>query len=175
MNPDTVSAWAAVASAVGTALATLAAFRSAGSAQRAQKTADETERRFTLRQLYSTAAEVVIEFRRVEARSIETKRAYSDLFTFSGGSGGSRKALYLARVDEMQKIATELRDHAQLFASPTDSTCNAPIDELDRIMAKLASSLAQMRAYREDLEREHASVEAQNAMYRQRVIQETTK
>ncbi len=171
MTPEAITAWAAVASAVGTVLATLAAFRSAGSAQSAQDAAAESERRFAVRELCLAAGEVLIEFLRVEARAIDAKQAYTTLFVFSGGSGGSRKGVYISAVEEKVKVATELRDHANLFVSPAESITAGPLGEIDRIHTKLMGSLTQMRALREDLEREYGSVEGQNAVYREKVIQ----
>lgn len=170
MSAEVTSAIAAVISAIGTVFATWAAFRSAGSAQLAQKAAAEAERRSDLRQLCITAGEVLVEFRRVESRAVDAKQAYTTLFTFSGNSSGSRRNIYISAIEEKSKTATQLQNHAQLFISPPKNLGTAPLDEIDRIQTKLSNSLTEMRALRQDLEREHASVESQNAVYQEKVI-----
>lgn len=104
MSAEVVSAIAAVASAVGTVLATWAAFRSAGSAQLAQQAAAEAERRFAFRQLCLTAGEVIVEFRRVESRAVDAKQAYTTLFAFSGGSADPAKASTFPRLKRRLRL-----------------------------------------------------------------------
>lgn len=166
-----ISATAAVVSAVGGLFAAIAAFRSAESAREARETALTSEKRAVLRQLTVTANEVLVEARRAESRGAELRLAYRTLFIFGGSSGGSSEALYLAEVDKKLAELGELSENAKPFAFGQDSLMNGPIDEIESRETKLAQVLTRVRAIREDLEREHASVEGQCTIYREKAIQ----
>lgn len=165
-----ISAVAAVVSAIGGAFAAVAAFRSAASAREVREAAQTSEKRAALRQLTVTASEVLVEARRAESRAAELKLAYRTLFIFSGSSGSSRERVYLAEVDKKLAEVTKFSESAKPFASGQDSLMNGPVDEISSRETKVAELLTQVRAIREDLEREHASVEGQCAMYRETAI-----
>lgn len=167
---EVISVGAAAISAIGGAFAAWAAHRSAVSAQEAQAAAFDAERRAGLRQIGQTASELILEGRRVESRANETKLAYETLFAFSGGTGGSRKNLYISQIDEKLKGAAKHIENAKLFAPELSKLKAVPLDEIDRVQTNLLSALTEVCALREDLEREYAGVEAQCAMYRQNVI-----
>ena len=171
-EPATViSAIAAVVSAVGGAFAAVAAFRSAGSARDAYEAAQVFEKRSALRHLTVTAGEVLVERRRAESRCAELKLAYRTLSVFAGASGGSAERECLANVDKKLEEVTKLAENAKPFASDEDSLMNGPIGEIISRETKMARVLTQVCAIREDLEREHASVEGQCTTYREKAIQ----
>lgn len=170
-----ISAVAAAMSAIGGAFAAVAAFRSAASAREAREAAETSEKRAALRQLMVTTNEVLVEARRAESRGAELKLAYRTLFTFGGSSGGSREGLYLAEVDKKLAGVTKLSEHAKPFASDQDGLMNGPVDEISSRETKVAQVLTQVRAIREDLEREHASVEGQCTTYRENAIRGATR
>lgn len=170
VTPEVVSAAAAVVSAVGGAFAAIAAFRSADSARVAQQAAATAELRAALRQIGVTATEVLIEAERIASRGDDLKIAYRSLFIFAGQVGGSREALYDSAVDEKMKHATELSEYSKLFASNTGKLDSAPPEEIDRIQVRLSSILTEIRALREDIEREISGVEGQSATYRDKAI-----
>ena len=169
-TPEIVSAAAAVVSAVGGAFAAMAAFRSAESARVAQQAAATAEHRAALRQIGITATEVLIEAERITSRSNDLKLAYRTLFVFAGASGGSRQNLYDSAVDEKLKHASELSDYAKLFVAAYGKLDNAPPEETDRVQVRLSNTLTEIRALREDLERELSGVEGQSATYRDKAI-----
>lgn len=168
-TPEIVSAAAAVVSAVGGAFAALAAFRSAESARVAQQAAAAVEHRAALRQIGTTATEVLIEVERIASRGNDLKIAYQTLFTFAGRSGGSRKNLDSA-VDEKLKHASELGDYAKLFTTAAEKLDGTPPEETDRIQVRLSNTLTEIRALREDLEHELSGVEGQSVTYRDKAI-----
>lgn len=170
ITPDIVSATAAVVSAIGGAFAAWAAFRSAGSARVAQQAAADSERRASLRQIATTASEVLIEAQRVESRGHDLKSAYRSLFVIAGSGGGSRQALYDTAVDEKLKEAQGLADSAKVFSSSPRSLEDAPPDEIDRVQLKLSTALTKVRALREDIEREFTSAEGQSAAFRDKAL-----
>lgn len=166
-----ISAIAAVVSVVGGGFAAVAAFRSAGSARDAREDAQVSEKRTALRQLTVTANEVLVEARRTESRGAELKLAYRTLAAFSGNSSGSREGLYLVETDKKLAEVTKLSEYAKPFAPGQDGLMNGPVDEIGSRETKMAQVLTQVRAIREDLEREHASVEGQCTTYREKAIQ----
>lgn len=170
VTPEVVSAVAAVVSAAGGAFAAFAAFRSADSAKVAQQAATAAEHRAALRQIGITATEILIEVERFASRGSDLKIAYRTLSTFAGQAGGSRQSIYDKAVDEKLKYVAELSEHAKLFANNAGKLDNAPPKETDRVQVRLSSALTEIRALREDIERELAGVEGQSATYRDKVI-----
>ena len=166
-----ISAIAAVVSAVGGAFAAIAAFRAAGFARDAHEAAQVSEKRGALRQLTITSNEVLVEAKRAESRATDLKLAYRTLAVFSGASGGSRENLYVTEIDKRLVNVASLSEAAKPFSSGQDSLMNGPAEEISRRETKMAQLLTNVRAIREDLEREHASVEAQCATFREKAIQ----
>lgn len=165
-----ISSVAAVVSALGGAFAAVAAFKSAASANDAHEAAQISEKRAALRQLMVTASEVLVEARRAESRAAQLKLSYRTLFVFGGSSGGSRENLYISEIDKKLAELTNLSESAKPFVSDQDVLINGPLDEISSREMKIAQTLIQARAIREDLEREQASIEAQCMMYRDKVI-----
>lgn len=163
--PELVSAAAAVVSAIGGTLATLAAFRSAETARVTQKAAAAAEHRAALRQIGTTATEILIELKRITTRGNDLKSGYRVLFTTAGQVGSSRKNLYDASVDEKLMLASQLADYAKLFTAANTKLDSTPPEETDRVHVRLSNILTEVRALREDLERELSSVEAQSAVF----------
>lgn len=172
---EVVSAAAAVVSAVGGVFAAMAAFRSADSAWVVQQAAATAEHRAALRQIGVTATEVLIEAERISSRGGDLKIAYRSLFVLAGQIGGSREALYDAKVNEKLNRASELSEYAKLFAGNTRKLDNAPPEETDRVHVHLSNAFTEIRALREDIEREIAGIEGQSATYRDKAIMEAMK
>jgi hypothetical protein len=156
-TPEVVSAVAAVVSAAGGAKVT-------------QQAATAAEHRAALRQIGITATEILIEVERFASRGSGLKIAYRTLSTYAGQAGGSRQSLYDKAVDEKLKYVAELSEHAKLFANNAGKLDNSPPEETDRVQVRLSSALTEIRALREDIERELAGVEGQSATYRDKVI-----
>ena len=167
---EVISSAAAVLSAVGGAFAAFAAFRSAESARISQQAAAAAEQRAALRQIGTTATEVLIEAERIASRGCDLKIAYRTLFTFAGQSNGSRQKIYDAAADEKLKHASKLADYAKLFTAAAEKLDGTPPEETDRVQVRLSNALMKIRALREDLERELSCVEGQSATYRDKVI-----
>jgi hypothetical protein len=165
-----VTMLATVISAAGAAFAAVAAFKSAGFAQAAQEAAQTSEKQAAVRQLMLTANEVLVEARRVESRGGQLKLDYRTLFSFGGSGGSSREAMYLGEVDKKLHEVTQLADYAKPFVTNNPSLVNGPIEEISSREIRLAQTLNQVLAVREDLELEQASVDGQNTTYREIAI-----
>lgn len=166
-SPELISAVAAVVSAVGGAFAAVAAFRSAASAREAQDSAEEAQRRVALREVVATAAQVSIENQRAQGRIQELTLAYNSLSVFSGSSENSGIQLAEASATAKANRALQLLEYSKLFAAGAASLEFAPSADIDRVQVRLSSGLLEVRAIREDLEREHSFIERQCAEHRE--------
>src|SRR5712671_702566 len=75
------------------------------------------------------------------------------------------------RAEIKYAFGTKLSECAKPFASDQDSLMNGPLDEIISRETKMVQVLTQVRAMREDLEREHTSVDGQCTTYREKAIQ----
>lgn len=166
-----ISTIAAVVSAVGGAFAAVAAFRASGFARDAHQAAQLSEKCAAFRQLTVTANEVLVEARRGQSRGSDLKAAYRTLAVFSGASGGSHETLYVSEVDRKLSDISNLAESASPFSSDQENLINGPVEEINSRETRMAQILTAIRAVREDLEREHASIEAQCATFREKAIQ----
>lgn len=163
---DWLSLAAALVSAVGGAFAARAAFLSARSAREAQQAADAAERRASLRDIATAAAAVLVEEKRVSVLVDQVKQTHRALSTLSGASRSSRLDLYVDAAEQKRTEAGSLAEDAKLFAEGAKSLEGVPPEEIDRIQLRQTNSLKKVQTLREDLEREHDSVEAQCAQIR---------
>jgi hypothetical protein len=76
----------------------------------------------------------------------------------------------VTEVDKKLAEVTKLSEFAKRFTSGQEDLLNGPLEEIGSRETRIAQTLTQVRAIREDLEREHASVEGQCATYREMAI-----
>lgn len=167
MTTELFSLAASVVSAMGGGFAAWAAFRSAGSAREAQKSAEESERRASLRRVSETASAVSVEADRILIRGERLKLGYRSLFTLSGGTNHSKLPQYLDVIEEKMRKAAAFGVDASLFAGEPKLLAEATAEDVDRVQLRLAHSLVTVRGIREDLEREETGVESQCAELRE--------
>lgn len=171
---ETIASITAVLGLVITAFAALAAFRSAGSAQSAQRWAEDSALTAAALNASRTAAEVLVEIQRIKSLSDQAVLAYRTLEVFSGSFQNSGIQEAQAKVRGLASRAEELGANARLFTDTATKLKAVPpqeqVQELARVQLQLSSSQAQVVAVRVELEQMLASVEAQNAQYREKVI-----
>lgn len=114
---------------------------------------------------------MIIEAERFRDRAKSLKIAYSSLAVVAGQLGGSREGLAHATVDEKLKYAAKLHESVNSFAGGTTALDDLPLVELDRAQLRVTNARTELRAMREDLERDLSSLEAQIAEYRRQQIQ----
>jgi hypothetical protein len=151
-------------------LSALATFRSADSARAAHRSTEETAQRVALLTAANAANEVLAELQRVTARAAELHTACVTLDAFSGSYENSGIKQVKAEVAERAKRAAEISEHARLFVNGRSRLQDAPPADIDRVQVRLSSALLEVRAIREELDRKHASIEAQNAQFRERAL-----
>jgi hypothetical protein len=171
MSAEIISAIAAVVSAVGGAFAAWAAMRSAKSAQDTKDAATDSERRALLRQVILTAKDVDLEAERALGVAISVGRSRDSLAIFSGALGGSRHKLDKGALEARVARVNEIQSEGKLFSAWPSTLEKAPLDEIDRVVTKLLSRRAEAVGAREDLQREHDSLERQCDTFRQKVTQ----
>jgi hypothetical protein len=152
-----------VLSALATVLATCAAFSSARSSRQALKASEEAERRFNVRSAIMDAYAIRTECDRMKHLASDLKINYQSLAVFSGASGGSRDEMY-------QKAGYEKYEHARKISAPAVELIAAPksldeIDdqELDQMKIKLAATLLELTALREQMADELSDIRLQNS------------
>ena len=165
----------ATVSAAASVLSALAAFRSADSSRAAQRSAEEAARRNALLTVARTAADVLAELQRVKSRSQQAKIGYDTLRAFSGSYEHTGIEEAKTKVSSLQARAQEPAGYAKLWADPGAKLRDTPPEETDRVQLKLSAYLSDIAAVREELDLTVASVEAQNAPYRQRALSKLSK
>ena len=152
---------ATIGSAIAGAYAARAAYLSAHSAREAQKSADDAELRALLRELSSSSSRVVVEESRIQMAGNDVKRAYRTLAMNTGNSTNSKLALYVAATDKKMITAAELAKDAALFSGGAKSLHLCPLDEIERVLSRQIEALHIVQSIRDDLTREHLSLESE--------------
>ena len=176
MEQGTLAAIAAVTGLIGAAgglFAAIAAFRSAGTAKDAAKRAQEIGRRGLVRDVATTANNVVGETIRVDDIGNRLKQAYQTLATFSGQSGGSRPKLFIEEVERKQKEVVPLQQEALTLLEKRETISNSSEDDLALLLTKLEGYLVQIRRVKEKFMHDLESVERNNHIYRENAIKHT--
>lgn len=163
---EIASAIAAVISAVGGAFAAVGAMRSASSARHAQQAMERSEKRAALRELVVSWNELQVELQRVVSRATELRTAYQTFFAFSGSSEHSSEKLLLKEIDEKVRSAQKSAEGVAQVSTDVTALYDAALDDINKHHARVEQSLFLVRSVREDIEREHLSIEARCAVHR---------
>ena len=166
-STDWLSAISALVSAAGGAFAARAAFLSARSARDAQRAADDAERRASLREIAVLASAVVVEAQRVSNLAAQLKLGYQAMGAFSGSTGNSGIAQRITEVEKKEHEVQALAEDSRLFSEGARSLAQSSIEDIDRVHTRQAAAQKRAVAIREELAREHSSVEARNAESRE--------
>lgn len=168
---EVASAVAAIVSAIGGALAAVGAMRSASSARYAQEAIERSEKRAALRELVVSSNELEVEIQRAHSRATDLKTSYQTLFIFSGSSQHSNEALLRSALDEKMSSVEKMAGDVKQPSNDVTAFYDAALDDINKRQAQIQQALFSVRAIREDIEREHSSIDAQCAVYRKKVIQ----
>lgn len=169
-SAEIVASITAILGLVIAALSALAAFRSADSARTAQRWAEEAAHTAATLNASRTAAEILVEIQRIKGLADQAILAYRTLEVFSGSFQNSAIQEAQANASKLASRAEQLGANAHLFSETATKLEAVPLREVARIQLGLSSSQAEVVALRGELERILASVEAQNAQYRERAL-----
>jgi hypothetical protein len=168
-----ISAVMGLIGAAGGLFAAIAAFRSAGTAREASKRAQEVDRRGLVRDVATTANNVIAETIRVDDVGNKLKREYQALATFSGQSGGSRSKLVIEEVERKQEGVVPLQQEAHAILERREIFSNSSEDDLALLLTKLEGHVVQIRRVKEKLLHDLDSVEKDNRRYREKAMTHT--
>lgn len=160
MIAENISTLAAAASALAGIYAAVAAARSAGSARVAQEAAAESERRVAVRLLSVASADVQVEYQRAQACASDLLSGYQNLEARSGSFQNSGIAERVTKVRERINGVGADVEHAVSFRHGALVLQQSPISDVEREHIRVATTLTQVRALREELDRERAVLEA---------------
>lgn len=165
------TAIAAVVSAVGGAFAAVAAFRSAGAAREAARSAEDTNRRAMLREVSSAAASILVAVLGVKSRGTELIIEYNSAEVFSGSAGNSSLQKLRENTLELQAKAESYVADAGLFVNGATQLAASPAEDIDRILVRLSGNLQIIQTIRDELDRKYTSMASQNAQHREVALQ----
>jgi len=169
-NAESFNLIVAIGAAIATALAALAAFRSARSADLAQQALIDEQLRNGKREVATLVAGCSYEFSRVRflAHTLNVIDRASAIF--SGGFGGSRQKLLEDGVSKRVSKAEEIFKAVSPFGDNPVAISQLVQEDIDRLQVTLTIHLADLRAIAEELDRDSSSREAQLLQQRERTM-----
>lgn len=170
MNAETVSAVAAVASALVSVIAVAAAYRSASSAEKSATTAAAALHRAAIQELVTLCHEVLAEEFRLNRIASDYQSELRTLSVFSGSAGGSaQKELQTSLENSLSTVPTLVLE-ATTIAENHTKLYSASSQDLDQMASRLGLSRVQLVAIREPLENQLSEMQFQNHLYREKRI-----
>lgn len=161
----------AAASAVGTLLATLAAFRSASTARQAQEALIAIEEHQARHAVMSVLANIEHEHSRSLFLGRVLKKLTVDQAVMAGAMGGSRHKAYIALIDSaVDEIGTLAKPALDLLKHP-ENVAKLGTEDSRRISIKSAIDLQRIRAKIFELERDAEMQEQQALQQREIALQ----
>lgn len=160
----------AIGAATATALATLAAFRSARSADLAQRALIDEQLRNGKRDVATLVAGCSYEFSRIRFLAHTLNVIDRASANFSGSFGGSRQKLLTDGVSKRVSKAEEIFKAVSPFADNPIAIGQLLQEDIDRLRVTLTIHLADLRAIAEELDRDSSSREAQLLQQREQAI-----
>ena len=148
---------ASLVSATASVLSAGAAVWSAVSARSAQRSAQRMEQDKAQIELTVLARQVSVEAERVITRGVELKRALDDTFRLAGQHNSPRLKNLLQAVDEKMQQVEALKRELETSKPSEANSLKEKAKTLAQYQAKVQETLVQIRALREDMEREIAS------------------
>jgi hypothetical protein len=165
-----ISVIASVVSAIGGAVACIAAFRSAGHAKRAFDESQKADKRFALRQLSLTAHQIIVEVDRIKWLAQGLTTAYKTLAVFSNATGNSRVPMLTNEAAQKVKVAEALEEKAKPFIEVKTALLNGPLEEISDREIAMTQHLTEAIALRGKIEIELADIQAKNATHQEIAI-----
>ena len=169
-NAESLNLITAIGAAVATALAGLAAFRSARSADLAQKALIAEQLRAGRREVATLASACSYEFRRIHFLAHTLNVIDQANATFTGGFEGSHHLLVKNGVSNRVSKAEELFKSASPFCDNPIVISKLVQEDIDRLQITMTIDLAALRAVSDELDRDSSSRETQMLQYREQAI-----
>ncbi len=120
--------------------------------------------------MVEAAQKVETEYGYVTEVAPRLKRAYQDLFTFAGRSGGGLLKSYLEGIERSEEEVAQRRSEANDFLAGLKSQPDISEEELADLLHRFNGYAGRLRVIKVGFQDELASVERQNDEYRKRII-----
>lgn len=169
-NAEASNLVVALGAAIATGLSALAAFRSARSAQIAQRALSEDQIRSGRRDVAHLVSACSYEFRRIQFLAHTLNIIDRANAILAGGLGGSRHKVAEDGVAKRLSKAEDLFQSVRQFAENPIALGSLVQEDIDRLCIDLTIRLADLRGIAEELDRDSASREAQLLQQRERAI-----
>lgn len=153
-------------SAIATALAVFAAFRSAKSAEEAQRALIDSQLSAGRREVAQLVTGCAAEYRRVKFQALTLKVLNRDLAFYSGAIGGSAHARTEASVAKMLEAAEVSFRPAAAFSGDPAAVSRLVPEDVDRLCVDLTMRLGELQSIGDELTRESRSREDQVLQHR---------
>jgi hypothetical protein len=137
-----------ILSAVTGLFAAIAACRSAGSAESAEKRAEGLERRGLVREIIRASQNTIGEAYRLDELASELQQAYMDLFTFAGDRNRAKPYVEKAESDRTQ--ASVVNQRAKKILDDEQSLHTLTIDKLSELLTRCEGDLQELRQIKDD-------------------------
>lgn len=160
-NAEAFNLIVAIGAAIATALATLAAFRSARSANIAQQALVDEQLRNSRRDVATLIAGCSYEFTRIRFLAHTLSVIDRQSAIFAGGLGGSRQKLAIDGVSKRVSAAEDIFKAISPFSNDPIAISKLIQEDIDRLQVSLTIYLANLRTIAEELDRDSCSREAQ--------------
>lgn len=167
-----LAAAAGLVSAIGAGFAAVAAFRSAGSAEKANRTLKNNNRAELFRQASLAANRVVSTSVRVDDLGNDLKLEYQTLFSFAGQMGGGRQKMYVDGVEKKQRGIGPMQTSAREFLENLGDPHQSSSADLVRVISEFEGDLAHLERIKEKFIFDIGNVRADNHIYREKVIRD---
>jgi hypothetical protein len=151
---------------VACALLAYMAYRAAGTARADQRATADMLRDMEVRMAVAAASAVQAEAVHAQRLAAELSRAYGLLGLFSSTFGNTDMQESQKMADSKADLAGEIATQAQEFVNSRSDLYVVPHQDIDRAAANFQKALNEVRALREDVEREQADVERQRMAFR---------
>lgn len=169
-NAEAVNLIVAIGAALATGLSAMAAFRSAKSAEFAQRTLDEGQLRSDRRDVAQLVADCAFEFRRIHFLAHTLRVIDRTNAIFTGGLGGDRHKVAEDSTSARVAKAETFFGGVSTFVSNPAALGSLSREDVDRLRNDLSLRLAELRAIAEELSRDSASREAQLLQLREKAV-----
>lgn len=160
-NAESLNLIVAMGAAIATALASLAAFRSARSANLAQQALVDEQLRNGKRDVATLIAGCSYEFSRIRFLAHNLSVIDRASAIFAGSLGGSRHKLATDGVSKRVAAAEEIFKAISPFSNNPMAISKLLQEDIDRLQVSLTIYLADLRTIAEELDRDSSSREAQ--------------
>ncbi len=164
-----ITIFIAAASAIGSMVAAIAAWRSSSAAKQSLKGSEEEGYRRLRRQLAVVGQRVVSKSESINRLCDELKLQYATLAVFSGAKGGSREKMFRGRAVGYKEEVAALIDEANRNILDRELSNVGP-HEIDHTLVSFSMKLEHISEMQETIKQEKTEIDRQITIFQERAI-----